>query len=779
MDDRLPVIIGVGQTVDHWDGKDAASAPNPVGLAAKAASKALLDSGNQETVRDAVDVVVASRLNVDTRADLTAPQGRCANIPGTIADDIGVQANRIIYAVVGGEQPQALINEFAAEIWTGTAECVLLAGGEAIAAARLAGRKRIKLDWSRSVETEVDDRGPGQPLLSETEIVNGLAFPAQTYAVLEHAHRARLGLDRHTYRRKMSELFEQFSKIAAKNPYSQFPKERSANWLETLSHENYAIADPYLKYHVAQDAVNQGAAIILTSAGKAREMDVDESQWIYLHGHSRLEDRHILERPDLSQSQAIKGVLKQTLETSKLDISDIAFLDLYSCFPVPVFLAAEALNIDPLSRDLTVTGGLPFFGGPGNNYSMHAIASMIEKLRENRDEHGLVLANGGYLSKEAAGIYSSIAPEDWGPVCSAKLQEEIDQVPAPPLLDENASVLVETFTTTYTRNQPTHGFLVGSSEEGRVLAKVRTGHRATLAAMTGFDEPIGQVVDIVSDGRKNLVIPTERLGEKNEGVFLSRNFKYVSVRRNGHILEVTLERPEAYNALFSAAHFELHEIWDDFERDKDLWVGIITGRGDKAFCAGNDLKVTAKGGNMSMPRTGFAGLCNRFGQEKPVIAAVNGVAMGGGLEITLSCDLAVAAPQARFAMPEVKVGLFAAAGGVQRLTRQIGRKAAMELILTGREFDAKEALELGVINIVTDNRDVMKTARELADQITKASPSAVRATKQALNVLEEAEGLEGALKSNTAIFQRLMKTDDFREGPMAFSEKRSPNWSNS
>src|SRR3546814_480451 len=132
----------------------------------------------------------------------------------------------------------------------------------------------------------------------------------------------------------------------------------------------------------------------------------------------------------------------------------------------------------------------------------------------------------------------------------------------------------------------------------------------------------------------------------------------------------------AMNALHSAVHFALHEIWDAYERDPDLWVAIVTGAGERAFCSGNDLKVTAKGGDMSIPPSGFAGLCARFDRAKPVIAAVNGVAMGGGLEIVLACDLAVAEDKARFALPEVKVGLYAAAGGVQRLTRQIGRRVA-------------------------------------------------------------------------------------------------------
>ena len=272
-----------------------------------------------------------------------------------------------------------------------------------------------------------------------------------------------------------------------------------------------------------------------------------------------------------------------------------------------------------------------------------------------------------------------------------------------------------------------------------------------------------------------MIEPTDKLGLPSDA-FLSRQFADVLVERHGHLLEVTLNRPDSYNALHSAAHYQLHEIWDDFERDPDLWVAIVTGAGDRAFCSGNDLKVTAKGGDMSMPSSGFGGLCSRLNREKPIIAAVNGVAMGGGMEIALSCDLIVAADTAKFALPEVKVGLFAAAGGVQRLTRQIGRKAAMELILTGKHILAQEALALGIINQCVPAGKVMEAARALAETILGNSPTAIRASKAALNKLDEIESLKDVLKSSEPIFAKLFYTNDFKEGIAAFTEKRKPEW---
>jgi enoyl-CoA hydratase/carnithine racemase len=285
-------------------------------------------------------------------------------------------------------------------------------------------------------------------------------------------------------------------------------------------------------------------------------------------------------------------------------------------------------------------------------------------------------------------------------------------------------------------------------------------------------------VNIRHDAGVNFICAAGRIGASATGAFLERSFEFVAVARQGRILEVTLNRPAQMNALHSAAHFELHEIWDAFEQDRDLWVAILTGAGDRSFCSGHDLKATAQGADVSTPASGFGGLCSRFGREKPIIAAVNGVAMGGGLEIVLACDLAVADETARLALSEVKVGLFAAAGGVQRLTRQIGRKAAMELILTGKTVTAQRALELGIVNAVAANSETLQAARSLAAMVVANSPSAVRASKQALNKLEEIEALKAAMDANPSILGRLLRTKDFKEGVTAFVEKRTPQWSN-
>src|SRR5579872_6984866 len=186
------------------------------------------------------------------------------------------------------------------------------------------------------------------------------------------------------------------------------------------------------------------------------------------------------------------------------------------------------------------------------------------------------------------------------------------------------------------------------------------------------------------------------------------------------------------NALHKPAHFELHEIFNDFAADPDQWVAIVTGAGDRAFCAGNDLKWQAAGGERGWNLSGFGGLTQRFHCDKPIIAAVNGVAMGGGFEIALACDLIIAAENATFALPEPRVGLAALAGGLQRLPRQIGLKRAMGMILTARHVSAKEGYELGFVNEVAPAGGALAAAERWAETITRNSPMSIRASKQAI-----------------------------------------------
>jgi enoyl-CoA hydratase/carnithine racemase len=258
--------------------------------------------------------------------------------------------------------------------------------------------------------------------------------------------------------------------------------------------------------------------------------------------------------------------------------------------------------------------------------------------------------------------------------------------------------------------------------------------------------------------------------------------QYSKTETAGHLFIVTINRPEVMNAIHPMASQELSEAFDQFAADPDLWVAIVTGAGDKAFSAGNDLKHHAElraktGGRPHSPATGFGGLTNRHDLDKPVIAAVNGVAMGGGFEIALACDLIIASDQARFALPEPRVGLAAAASGMQRLSRQVPLKKAMGMMLTGRTVSAQEGHELGFVTAVVPHANLMAEARRWAGLILECSPMSVRATKQIVTRSLDVPALEMAMRNlRYPAYVALTQSEDTVEGPKAFAEKRKPNW---
>jgi enoyl-CoA hydratase/carnithine racemase len=257
-----------------------------------------------------------------------------------------------------------------------------------------------------------------------------------------------------------------------------------------------------------------------------------------------------------------------------------------------------------------------------------------------------------------------------------------------------------------------------------------------------------------------------------------RQLEFCSVRRQGPVTIVTIDRPEVRNALHRPASLELESVFDDFAADADAWVAIVTGAGDKAFCAGNDLKYQAAGNATQWPDSGFGGLTARFSMDKPVIAAVNGLALGGGFEIALACDLIVAAETAQFALPEPHVGLAATAGGLLRLPHQIPLKRAMAMILTGQRVSAEEGHAWGFVNEVVPQGQVLDVAMEWADRILKGAPLAVRAAKALVRhgLCEPDLARSYPVQKQLPAVAALYSSADRIEGPLAFAEKRAPVW---
>jgi len=255
-------------------------------------------------------------------------------------------------------------------------------------------------------------------------------------------------------------------------------------------------------------------------------------------------------------------------------------------------------------------------------------------------------------------------------------------------------------------------------------------------------------------------------------------YEFITYEKQGRIAKITVNRPEVMNALHPPANQELSAIWDDFAADPECWVAILTGAGEKAFSAGNDLKYSAKhgmGASVATGTGGFGGITARFDLFKPVIAAVNGFALGGGFEMALACDIIVAADLARFGLPEPRVGLAALAGGMQRLPRHIPIKIAMGMMLTGKHIMAEEAQRLGLINEVVTSADLHATAERWANEILACCPASVRASKQ-VAMLSQGMPLEDAMKRSYPLVGELFRSEDMMEGVVAFAQKRKPEW---
>jgi len=258
-------------------------------------------------------------------------------------------------------------------------------------------------------------------------------------------------------------------------------------------------------------------------------------------------------------------------------------------------------------------------------------------------------------------------------------------------------------------------------------------------------------------------------------------YKFITYRVADRIAYVTINRPEVMNAVHPEANAEMRDAFESFRADEDAWVAILTGAGERAFSAGNDLRATAeRAADPSappVPRVPLGGITSDFDCDKPLIAAVNGYALGGGFELALACDVIVAADSARFGLPEPRVGLVASASGMHRLPRHIPLKIAMGMMLTGRQIDAREAAELGLVNEVVPLSEVMAAAERWARQMLECSPVSLRITKQSV-LAGLALPVEAAMQADrtSGRLATVYGSQDAREGPLAFAQKRRPEW---
>ena len=495
VDPRTPVIVGVGQFTERIE-DPRYRGMSAVELATAASRAALSDTGAGEAkVAAAVGTVFGLR-QFEISGPMPAALGRSTNYPRSVMNRLGGDPARVVLEPVGGQGPQKLVSEAGDAIVAGDAEVVMIMGSEAGSTAKYFAGREDKPDFTEHVDGQLEDRGHQIfSYVDEYTVQHGLTGAAVQYGLLENARRARLGLGVLEYRHRMAELFAPMSKVAAKNPFSSSPVERSVEEIETITDENRMICDPYPRLLVARDTVNQGAAAVLMSVEGARKFGVPEEKWVYLHGRANLVEQPLLQRVDLGAGPASVLAAHEGLRVAGVGVDDIATFDLYSCFPFPVFLTCEALGLaadDP--RGLTLTGGLPYFGGPGNSYSLHGIAETVIEMRSNPGQFGFVGANGGIMSKYSVGIYSTHAAP-WRHPNNAELAKKVAAMPTVPVTKApDGAGTIETYSVRYDWPVRT-GIIVGrlDADGSRFMA---TSEDADLVALMSQGDPLGAKITV-------------------------------------------------------------------------------------------------------------------------------------------------------------------------------------------------------------------------------------------------------------------------------------------
>lgn len=501
--DNTPVIIGVGQYSERV-GEPGYEALSYMDLAGRALGSAIADSGASGSVAGAIDTLAAIRAFEMSRPDRKPPFGAANNVPRAIASRVGANPARAILTTTGGQTNQQLVGEFAAAIAAGDSRCAVIVGSEAISTVLALSAKGEIPDWSEEIEGDFEDQGFGvEELLEPVLFMHGASGAIPLYALAENARRHRLGMGLEEYRLEIGKLFAPFTRVAAANPHSAAPVERTAEELATVTDRNRIVAEPYPRMTVARDQVNQAAAIIVASAGLARALGVPEDRWVHIHAVTAATELKLSQRPDLAGNPASLASVDAALARAGRGMGDMRYIDFYSCFAIPVFNQCDHFGLavdDP--RGLTLTGGLPFFGGAGNNYSAHAIAEAVQRVRADRGSFALVGANGGWMSKYATGVYST-DPADW----SANdrftvLPKASDKVPvAKGPVD---AAVIET----YTINRGPKGaeaIFIGRSDAGeRVVGNADLTDPATAEAFES-GAPFGKRLTLTQDERGRTV----------------------------------------------------------------------------------------------------------------------------------------------------------------------------------------------------------------------------------------------------------------------------------
>ena len=754
LDPSTPVIIGVGQVVRR--NPDPATATEPVRMSVEALEAAAEDTGAAGSLLSRADLVYAI-----PSASWTYPDQA-----GFVAESVGAEfAETVQTSPYGGDGAQLAVNDAAQRIADRAAHLALVSGAEAgaaVAAMQALGREP---DWTRQDPESGPDRviGVDRPANNEAETSVGLGAPIYVYSLIESALRADSGDTPDIHQGQIADLWSRHSAIAAENPYAWDPTARTAEEIGIPGATNRTVSAPYTKLMCANLQVDLAAGVIVASVAAAQSLGIPQDKWVFLHsGASATDEWFVSERADLTRSPAIAAAGAAAFDHAGITADDLGPVDLYSCFPAAVQLGARALGLpwqDP-DRPLSVTGGLTAAGGPGNNYGLHAVSSLVPLLREDPDQYGLSTSLGWYATKHSLGIYSGTPPSR----PFAHLKPAIERpAPRPARTELDGPAVIEAVTLPHGRDGGAEGAVVSAITPDGARVLLRRESAQDIETLSAGD-PLRRTIRL--DGDRILI-------EDDRQELPEPPTAPVLTRRDGSVWVITLNRPHARNAIDQPTAIQLERAVDDAEGDADIRAIVLTGTGD-TFCAGMDLSGANKGQVPVTDRRGPLGLTAEP-PTKPTVAAVEGHALAGGFELVLCADLIVAADDASFGLPEVKRGLLAAAGGLWRSAVRLPRPVALELAMLGDALPAERLYELGLVNTVVPRGKALEAAMDTARRIAANAPLSVSVGKQ---IIDEAPtwSPEEAFGRQSEMASPVLLSDDAREGVAAFAEKREPRW---
>lgn len=509
MSTNHPILVGAGQFTQRE--QDPAAALSPMQLVAKVSNMAAEDAGARNALIDSLDTVVMMRSASETSWRFASPFGDPKNAPKALANAIGAgNAKRHVYTYPGGNMVQWCITHLCEMITNGEVGAALIAGGEALATQKAAQRAGLELDWGEDAGGSPEMWGVETRGWSDVEDVHGMRGAIFSYPMFENGLRGMRGRTIDEQRQANGDLLARFAAVAADNPLANRRQGYSGEEISDLNANNPYIGFPYTKLMNANIFIDQAAALILTSEEKARQLGIPPDRWVYLHGTAYAYDHwYISDRKDFYSSPATRLVSEKAFGMAEMTLDDIDAFDIYSCFPSAIQITCQEIGLaldDP--RGLTVTGGLPYFGGPGNNYVTHSVAEMMNVLRAQPGSKGLITSEGNYVTKHAAGIFSTErpnrpfapeAPQSYQPFIDADKGADFTALATGP-------ATIETYTVMHNRQGPDYAILMGRLEDGTRFIANTPDDKALMADMEIHDA-LGAGGKVANDGRQNIFTP--------------------------------------------------------------------------------------------------------------------------------------------------------------------------------------------------------------------------------------------------------------------------------